>query len=127
MANQQRAGMEVPKQPESPLPKPEKKAERVPVMAGVAPKQEKSVPAMLKAASSPVAEPKPAAKPTEAKPSFDCSVLKVGMAVTHKMFGKGTISEVNIGKTSSIMVDFANGASKRLAVPLAFDNGILKL
>lgn len=45
MAIQQRAGMEVPKQTESPLPKPEKKTERVPVMAGVAPKQEKSVPA----------------------------------------------------------------------------------
>ena len=127
MAIQQRAGMELPKQTESPLPKSEKKTERVPVMAGVAPKPEKAVYAMPKASSSPVAEPKPAAKPAETKPSFDCSVLKVGMTVTHKMFGKGTISEVNIGKTNSIMVDFANGASKRLAVPLAFDNGILKL
>lgn len=127
MANQQRAGMEVPNQMESPLPKPETKPKRVPVMAGVAPKKEKAVPAMLKATSSPVAEPKPAAKPADTKLSFNCSVLKVGMTVTHKMFGKGTISEVNIGKTSSIMVDFANGASKRLAVPLAFDNGILKL
>ncbi|MGN1340813.1 MAG: Eco57I restriction-modification methylase domain-containing protein [Oscillospiraceae bacterium] len=127
MANQQRAGMEVPKQTESLLPKPETKPERVPVMAGAAPEQVKAVPAMPKALSSPVAEPKPAAKPAETKSSFDCSVLKVGMTVTHKMFGKGTISEVNIGKTSSIMVDFANGASKRLAVPLTFDNGILKL
>ena len=127
MASQQRAGMEVPKQTESTHPVPEKKTERVPVMAGAAPEQEKAVPAMLKATSSPVAEPKPAAKPSETKPSFDCSVLKVGMTVTHKMFGKGMISEVNIGKTSSIMVDFANGASKRLAVPLTFDNGILKL
>lgn len=127
MANQQRAGMEAPKQTESPLPKPETKPERVPVMAGVAPEQEKAVPAMPKATSSTVAEPKPVAKPSEIKLSFDCSVLKVGMTVTHKIFGSGTISEVKLGKTGSIMVDFANGASKRLAVPLTFDNGILKL
>ena len=127
MANQQRAGMVAPKQTEYTLPVPEKKTERVPVMAGAAPEQEKAVPAMPKASSIPVAELKPVAKPSETKPSFDCSVLRVGMTVTHKMFGKGTISEVNIGKTSSIMVDFANGASKRLAVPLTFDNGILKL
>lgn len=59
------------------------------------------------------------------KQEFDCSVIEVGMAVTHAKFGNGKI--VNIDKARKyIRVSFSIG-EKTFVMPGCFEMGFLKV
>jgi len=53
----------------------------------------------------------------------DLSDVKVGVAVTHKVFGEGIIAEINENR---IYVSFGK-AKKMFLLPDAFEGGFLKL
>lgn len=61
----------------------------------------------------------------QSKQEFDCSVIEVGMTVTHAKFGNGKI--VNIDKARKyIRVSFSIG-EKTFVMPSCFESGFLKI
>lgn len=59
------------------------------------------------------------------KQEFDCSVVEIGMTVTHAKFGNGKV--VNIDKSRKyIRVSFSIG-EKTFVMPSCFESGFLKI
>ena len=59
----------------------------------------------------------------ETKPKIDCSGIKVGSQIGHKIFGEGKVVQM---KENMITVTFGK-AEKRFRFPEAIENGFLKI
>ncbi len=71
----------------------------------------------------PIAAPVTVKPATEEKPNVDCSGVKPGSVLTHKVFGKGTVLNMTEGK---IIVSFGK-AEKTFIFPSAIQQGFLKM
>lgn len=126
--------MDAPKRRESVefvLPVPEEKPEvkpatKKPVRSKPKAEAKTAVPAMTKPASKPVIAAKQMVKPTQTAPKQDEYYnISVGIAVTHKKFGKGTVTKLD-RKSGIITVAFETG-EKMLGFPSAFKMGVLTM
>lgn len=80
-------------------------------------------PASLHRPAVPIAAPVAVKPATEGKPNVDCSGVKPGSVLTHKVFGKGTVLNMTEGK---IIVSFGK-AEKTFMFPSAIQQGFLKM
>jgi hypothetical protein len=76
---------------------------------------------VITSSSTKPATPVPIKK--EEKPKIDCSSVKIGSALTHKMFGAGTVVSM---KNGLITVAFTTG-EKRFQFPEGIENGFLTI